>query len=131
MDVNGPNHSVHRIVLPSGRKIEVVRFEDDSPRVERRPLHVCPECSSELVQPVAWSETEDERWELDLRCPNCQWLGEGVFDQTEVEELEERLDDGLAAMLGDLHRLTQANMVEEVDRFVAALQADLILPEDF
>ena len=131
MDGNGPNHSVHRIVLPSGRKIEVVRFEDESQRTGSRPLHDCPACSSDLVQPVAWSETEDERWELDLRCPNCEWTGDGVFAQTEVEDLEEHLDEGLAAMLADLHRLTQANMVDEVDRFVSALDADLILPEDF
>jgi hypothetical protein len=34
-------------------------------------------------------------------------------------------------MLGDLTRLTQANMVEEVERFAAALRTDLLLPEDF
>ena len=34
-------------------------------------------------------------------------------------------------MLSDLRRLTQANMSEDIDRFVAALRADLILPEDF
>ena len=34
-------------------------------------------------------------------------------------------------MLADLKRLTQANMAEEIDRFIGALNADLILPEDF
>ena len=34
-------------------------------------------------------------------------------------------------MLCDLQRLTQANMAEEIERFVAALNADQILPEDF
>ena len=34
-------------------------------------------------------------------------------------------------MLSDLRRLTQANMAEEIERFAAALDADLILPEDF
>jgi len=132
MDTSPSNHSVHRIVLPSGRKIEVVRFQDEAQATETvRPLHVCPGCECDLVQPVAWSETEDERWELELSCPNCHWNSEGIFDQYAVEDLEEHLDEGLAAMLADLHRLTQANMVEEVDRFVAALQADLILPEDF
>lgn len=131
MDGSAPNHSVHRIVLPSGRKIEVVRFEDETKSTETQALHVCPDCQSHLVQPIAWAETEDEQWELELSCPNCRWSTEGVFDQYAVEDLEESLDEGLAAMLADLHRLTQANMVEEVDRFVAAIQADLILPEDF
>ncbi len=131
MDGSAPHHSVHRIVLPSGRKIEVVRFEDESKAAATRPLHLCPECDCDLVQPLTWSETEDERWELELGCPNCEWSAEGVFEQTAVEDLEERLDEGLATMLADLHRLTQANMVEEVDRFVSALRTDLILPEDF
>ena len=34
-------------------------------------------------------------------------------------------------MLGDLRRLTQANMAEEIERFARALDSDVILPEDF
>ena len=125
-----PNHSVPHIVLPSGRKIEVIRFHDGV-EADCAPLHICPECTSDLVQPMSWSEASHDHWELLLRCPNCEWTTEGVFGQTAVEELEERLDDGLADMLSDLQRLTQANMAEEIDRFLAALEADLILPEDF
>jgi hypothetical protein len=54
-----------------------------------------------------------------------------VFNQSEVEELEDRLEEGLSEMLADLHRLAQANMTEEVERFIAALDANGILPEDF
>jgi hypothetical protein len=121
---------VHRIVLPSGRRIEVVRFNDD-PATDRRPLHICPECSSSLVQPVYWSEASDDNWELLLNCPNCEWNTEGVYSQAEVEELEDRLEEGLADMLADLQRLAQSNMADEIDRFVQALDANLILPEDF
>jgi hypothetical protein len=125
------NHSVHRIVLPSGRKIEVVRFGEEPTEVKTGPLHICPECQSPLVQPVDWAEAGNDNWELSLRCPNCDWSTDGVYNQAAVEELEEHLDDGLADMLSDLQRLTKANMAEEIDRFLAALQADLILPEDF
>jgi hypothetical protein len=131
MEDKSPNHSVHRIVLPSGRKIEVVRFHDRPTGTSHGPLHVCPECHCELVQPISWTEASEDHWELLLRCPNCNWSTEGVFPQVAVEELEEQLDEGLADMLSDLQRLTQANMAEEIDRFLAALQADLILPEDF
>jgi hypothetical protein len=131
MEENSPNHSVHRIVLPSGRKIEVVRFHDRPLSTDHGALHICPECQCELVQPISWTEASEDQWELLLRCPNCDWSTQGVFAQVAVEELEERLDDGLAEMLSDLQRLTQANMAEEIDRFLAALQADLILPEDF
>jgi hypothetical protein len=124
------SHSVRRIVLPSGRSIEVVRFS--SPEESSiLGLNVCPECQSGLVQPVQWGETAGGFWELTLLCPNCEWLTEGVFSQDQVDEFEEHLDEGLAEMLADLRRLTQANMAEEIDRFTAALQTDLILPEDF
>ncbi|HEY5189340.1 MAG TPA: hypothetical protein VII87_09920, partial [Solirubrobacteraceae bacterium] len=66
-----------------------------------------------------------------LHCPNCDWVTEGVFDQDQVDAFEEHLDAGLADVLADLRSLTQANMAEEIDRFAAALQCDLILPEDF
>ncbi len=123
------HHSIRRIVLPSGRSIEVVRFYVDD--TETAGLHVCPECGSQLVQPVDWHEAPQGFWELILNCPNCGWLDEGVFDQDQVDALEEKLDDGLADILADLRRLTQSNMAEEIERFAAALARDLVLPEDF
>ena len=122
-------HSVRRIVLPSGRCIEVVRFHEDEHRT--RDLHVCAECESPLVQPIAWAEASGQRWDLTLACPNCGWSETGTFSRAQIDRLEEHLDDGLAEMLDDLQRLTQANMTLELERFSAALQADLILPEDF
>jgi hypothetical protein len=125
------HHSVHRIVLPSGRKIEVVRFNDGLAERGDCPLHICRNCAAPLVQPLSWAETEHDQWELELMCPNCNWSMTGVFNQSEVEELEDRLEEGLSEMLADLHRLAQANMTEEVERFIAALDANGILPEDF
>jgi hypothetical protein len=57
---------VRRVVLPSGRAIEVVYFEnlaeaaatEPLPTRERGPLkelQVCPDCDRELVYPVEWS----------------------------------------------------------------------------
>lgn len=122
-------HSIRRIVLPSGRAIEVVRFHSDE--LARPELHMCPDCGSHLVQPIEWAEAPRGLWELLLQCPNCFWFQEGVFSQEQVDGLEAQLDDGLTEMLSDLRRLTQANMSEEIERFAAALNADLILPEDF
>jgi hypothetical protein len=119
--------SIRRIVLPSGRTIEVVRSAPKAPQ----GLHVCPDCASNLVQPLEWGAGTDGSWELTLQCPNCHWLIEGVYAREEIDQFEEQLDDGLADMLSDLRRLTQANMAEEMERFITALRADLILPEDF
>lgn len=125
------NHSVRKIVLPSGRSIEVVRFDDGTQVSPSTGLHVCPECESDLVQPVDWGEAAEEHWELTLHCPNCDWLSHGIYDQDQVMQLEEQLDEGVSAILRDLRRLATANMADEVERFASALEANLILPEDF
>lgn len=119
-------HSVRRIVLPSGRTIEVVRFQE--PDGGEKGLHTCHACHSELMQPQTWGEAGGE---LTLRCPNCGWERKGLYSQEEIASLEERLDDGVAALVSDLQRLSNANMVDQVERFVSALHSDLILPEDF
>ena len=127
-----PNeHSVRRIVLPSGRTIDVVRFGAPEPPARPAGLHICPQCSCELVQPLSWSEASQGKWDLTLSCPNCWWSTDGVFGEEEVHALEDQLDRGLEDMLQDLQRLTQANMADQADRFATALQADQILPEDF
>lgn len=129
MSHSNQNHTVRRIVLPSGRSIEVIRFSEVEPEV--RELCLCPTCQGDLVQPLTWTEAEEGRWELTLECPNCWWGESGVYEREQVERLEDKLDEGLADMIADLRRLAQANMAADVDRFIAALDADLILPEDF
>jgi hypothetical protein len=94
-------------------------------------LHVCPACASELVYPVDWEPAPPGRWNVNLRCPNCEWLGGGIFEQAVVDRFDDALDRGTEQVLDDLSLLTRANMQEDVDRFVTALQADFVLPEDF
>jgi hypothetical protein len=71
------------------------------------------------------------RWEVTLRCPNCEWFNTGVFDQDTVERFDEELDRGTDNLVDDLKRLIRANMEEEIDRFAKALVDNHILPEDF
>ena len=92
-------------------------------------LHVCFHCSGELVYPLDWSEEGPRHWRIVLRCPECESRREGVFDQAAVERLDDELDRGSSALLGDLRRMTHANMSEEIEFFVRALEADLITPE--
>ncbi len=139
------NHYVRRVVLPSGKTIEVVYFEDPLARpsgheVETQhadesaqvsDLHVCASCESELVYPTEWDEASTSHWEVALRCPNCEWTGTGIFEQQIVERFDEELDRGTEALVRDLKRLMHANMEDEIERFVAALTLDQILPEDF
>lgn len=94
-------------------------------------LHVCFNCASELVYPLDWMEEGVRHWRIVLRCPECEARREGVFEQTIVERLDDELDRGAGALLSDLKRLTHANMTDEVEFFVRALDADLITPGDF
>ena len=133
---------VRRVVLPSGRSIEVVYFDNLAEAAANEPvpapqragdldLHVCPECERELVYPVEWEEASSTHWEVLLRCPNCEWSELGTYDQATVDLFDETLDGGTEVLVRDLRRLVQANMEEEATRFAAALEADAILPEDF
>lgn len=124
------SHHVRRVQLPSGKSIEVVRF-DDPAAGERDEPHRCPLCRSELVYPTRWNEAGKDAWEVTLRCPECEALREGVFAQDSIDAFDELLDAGTSALTADLRRLTRANMAEEGARFFAALAADAILPEDF
>jgi hypothetical protein len=142
MEDQGENtHFVKRVVLPSGKTIEVVYFrsgeEASAPETPHPPaephqdLHVCLDCDSSLVYPVEWEEAGPENWSVLLQCPNCLACREGVFGQETVEVFDEQLDRGADALARDYKRLMRANMSDEIDRFAAALEADAILPEDF
>jgi hypothetical protein len=132
---NDDGQTVKRVGLPGGKAIEVVYFggTERKRRGPRRPdeLHVCPSCDCDLVYPVHWEEAGTTRWEVSLRCPNCEWIETGVFEQDTVERFDEELDRGTDALVEDLKRLIHANMEEQIERFTAALRQDIILPEDF
>ena len=104
---------------------------EHTPAETHQDLHVCIECASELVYPIQWDEAGPENWNVLLHCPNCDVYREGVFTQANVEEFDEELDRGGDALARDYKRLMRANMAEEIERFVGALEADAILPEDF
>jgi hypothetical protein len=144
------SHEVKRVVLPSGKTIEVVYFRDPDAPAESvanrgesveapaqpvaepdQELHICYECHSPLVYPVEWEEAGPENWRVLLQCPNCALMREGVFSQETVESFDEELDRGADALARDYRRLMRANMVEEIDRFAVALEAGAVLPEDF
>jgi hypothetical protein len=115
-----PPHS-HELPLPS---------EQPSTRGDVA-LHVCPDCQGEFVYPLDWAEHGPRLWKILLRCPDCERLAWGVYPQAAVERLDTELDRATAQLLSDLRRLTHANMQEEIELFVRALQEDLIGPADF
>jgi hypothetical protein len=137
-DKNTQEPFVKRVTLPSGKSIEVLYFGDQA--VARpgpvepapgQPLHLCTDCSSDLVYPTDWQEAGPTDWEVELRCPNCEWRGTGVFSQEIVEAFDDELDRGIDVLLADYRALVNSNMEDEIDRFAKALHAGAILPADF
>lgn len=142
------SYNTKRIALPGGKFIEVVVFggeahenlepstmmsEQNSPvaTTEQVDLHVCPECASELVYPVGWEERRGDAWEITLRCPDCEWWHTGEYGDEVVERFDDALNDGTEDLLANLRTFARANMEEDVERLIEAIEADLILPMDF
>ena len=130
-----------KVVLPGGHEIEMSphahmpRERGQLPLersfIVREDLHVCPECSGGLVHPTDWEPAGRNRWKVDLRCPECEWRGGGVHDQKTMDRFDEALDQGTEELLDDLNHLSRAILEEEAERFIDALERDLIVPEDF
>lgn len=138
------SHSVRKVLLPSGRTIEIVSFDDQlvagittparpkpDDQTHDEQLHHCGTCATDLVYPLDWREAGARHWEVILRCPNCEWVGTGVFPGEAVERFDAELDRGTESVIADLRRLMHANMAEDIERFVAALHAGHVIPEDF
>lgn len=95
-------------------------------------LHVCPECSSGLVQPTRWEQTSKRgHWRLWRRCPECEWSCDGIHGETEIDAFDEALDNGAEALALELQEMEREGMREIADTFTAALAADLITADDF
>ena len=139
---------VKKIILPSGKAVEIVYFDalgggdeaaatlaqslrPDTPRVVAPALEVCPCCQATLVYPIDWREAESDRWELELRCPACEWRDRSTFDQEAVERFDDVLNAATDSLIDTLERVSRDNLRAEIDRFVEALEHDHILPFDF
>jgi hypothetical protein len=134
MDTEKDPDIQQQLPLPAGEQIELVAGDHayaSEGNGSTGQLHICFHCAGELVYPLDWSEEGPRHWRIVLRCPECESRREGVFDQGAVERLDDELDRGSSALLGDLRRMTHANMSEEIEFFSRALEADLIVPSDF
>lgn len=96
-----------------------------------RDMCKCPACTSVLVYPTEWEEVSETHWSVSLRCPNCEWNETEEFHQDQCDKFDLDLEAGESSVYQDLRDITASNMREETERFVTALEADHILPEDF
>ncbi len=133
------NETIRQVTLPSGRTIDIVYLGDaaapdgvDGVHGEAAiDLTVCGACGCGFVQPVDWAEAGPRHWRLELRCPNCESRGTVVVEDEVVDHYDLVLEHGSAALARSLHEFIEATLEDEIVRFTAALEQDLILPEDF
>jgi hypothetical protein len=110
-----------------------MRFrQDDTTPLGHESLHICNACDRDFIVPVSVVDLIDhDRCIVELQCTNCGIASLGVHDDRSLMELDRRMDRAQEEMREAIEVLEMAEELERVDRFVRALQADLILPEDF
>src|SRR5262245_36030368 len=106
-----PPHHIRRVVLPSGKTVEVVYFEDRVPASavpavfghgeEATDPHVCGGCGSDLVYASDWHATRGADWVVTLRCPDCEWTHTDVFEQAAVDRFDASLVEGTGMLIED------------------------------
>jgi hypothetical protein len=92
--------------------------------------HLCQACAQPFVQ-LDDLAPAGRRWRVRLHCSNCGLESLELLDRKTLDRLDEELDRELEELWVALEVLTSENLREYTDRFVTALAADAILPEDF
>ncbi len=95
----------------AGEQLDAVSFEELGSGTH---LHVCRACGSALVYPIDWDEMGHSHWEVTLRCPECERVRTGIFDQTAVERFDAELDRSTTSLVDDLRTIVRANMEHEL-----------------
>jgi len=128
---------IERFIFPDGTERDMLVFDQGSTascsaaKPETREASVCPLCESPLVHPTDWRRTAAATWRITLRCPNCETIRTLTLTRAEVERLNKALYEGTEKLARQADLLARRHFEEETEKFVAALDADLILPIDF
>jgi hypothetical protein len=95
-------------------------------------LETCVACGRDFVVPVALLDLVDEGlYLLALHCKNCDRLSTGVHEDAELEALEQANEVAEAEMQAALEIVSVARFIDDLDGFTRALEAGVVLPEDF
>ena len=93
---------------------------------------VCMTCSRDFIVPISVVDLIDhDRCVVELQCTNCGTTSLRVHEDRELMELDRQLDAVQAQMRETIEMLEISDDLDRIDRFVRALRADHILPEDF
>ena len=127
---------VERFIFPDGSERDMIVFDRGGTRTQSKPpdgdqINVCPICGSQLVHPTDWRRVGPTLWQIALRCPNCETVRSAHLTREQVERYNRVLYEGTERLARQADQLARHNFQEETEKFVRALDADLILPMDF
>lgn len=106
--------------------------EDFGGATPQQGIETCRSCGEPFVVPVALLDLVDEGlYLLALHCKNCDQLSTGVHEDAELEALEKANERAEAEMRSALEIVEVARFIDELGDFTRALEANVVLPEDF
>ena len=93
--------------------------------------HRCLDCGQPFMCPLEWDTVGEEHWLIHSRCGECgAWRSE-VLTNAEAKRFDITLARQSEEIARSLARIEREQMTAELDRFVAALDHDLIDATDF
>lgn len=107
------------------------RRASNNPDTSRDGFEICPSCGRDYVQPISWEPDGEARWWMFLRCAECGMSREVSVTNGEAERFEVELHARASIIARAVANIDRERMSSEIDRFVAALQRDLIDATDF
>jgi hypothetical protein len=96
-----------------------------------RQLQRCPECGTDFVYPITWTESGPADWWLLLRCGQCGVRRDVVASNLVVAEFDRVLDEELERIRCEADRLERESLRAQADSFGTALRLDLLTADDF
>jgi hypothetical protein len=123
-------------VLPDGSDAEVLMTAQEARDLRRgaglEPAEItCAACGSDLIFPIDWEDTSRATCLVTLRCPECRMEYGETLERWRIERFVAQLHAQKRALAKELARFTVSSFVLDIERFVAALKADHIQPDDF
>jgi hypothetical protein len=94
-------------------------------------LDRCPDCRRPFMCPIVWDTVGEDHWLIESRCGECGAWRRDIVTNDQADQYDLVLARQSAEIQLGLARLEREQMTVELDRFVAALDHDLIDAADF
>jgi hypothetical protein len=93
--------------------------------------HRCLDCGRPFMCPLEWDTVDEGHWLIHSRCGECGTWRSEVMTNAEAQRFDLTLARQSDEIARGLARIDREQMAAELDRFVAALDRDLIDAADF